>query len=370
MMVDAWNPVVGGGQVHIMKVAERLIRTHDCAIDLFVRALKGADGKHWSDDESHFGGKLTVHRVGPCTAFHAPWGRLAWLFTVVPAVVKRHKKNPYHLIHAHAFLAAIPAKRLQRLLRLPLIFSVHGTSLFHKKRGLAAWVERQLLCRWKYDAEISAAHNFTRLKNRNKNIVVIPNGVEVAPFDAVKETPRKKFTLLCVARFDPIKGHATLLKAMESLPKDIECELVGDGEMETSLRRWVLEKQMANIKFLGRVEGNNLIEAYKAADAIVLPSLSEGQPLVLLEAWAAKKPVVVTHVGDNARMVKDGVNGFLAKPADAEDLAKKIMLLYRATPEARRAMGQRGYEGVKKDFTWEKTAQSVYDVYARLTSLL
>jgi glycosyltransferase involved in cell wall biosynthesis len=363
MMIDAWFPIHGGGQVHVAKLIEHLVRTHGCEVDLYVRQLVDAKGRKWKKNEVHMDGKFRVFRVGPCTKFFNNRGRLSWLFSVIPSVMRNNIAKKYDLIHAHAFLAGMPGKVLSTVLRKPIVYTVHGTSLFHENSGFQAMVERKLICKTKYDREISVAHNFLQLNNVNKDVSVIPNGVDTAKFDKVKGTPPKNFTLLFVGRLDPIKGLHHLIKA---LPKNVHLKIVGDGEEESRLKRMAKDK---NITFLGRVTGEDVIKLYKSSHLFVLPSLSEGQPITVLEAWAAKIPVLVTEVGDNPHMVRDGINGFMVDPDQVDQLADAIQRaheMFKANPAKLTKMGEAGHTFVKKDFTWEKVAERVYDVYESL----
>ena len=82
-----------------------------------------------------------------------------------------------------------------------------------------------------------------------------------------------------------------------------------------------------------------------------------------MEAWAAKLPVVVTKVGDNSRMVKDGVNGYLVEPGNTRDLARAIKKVLKN--KNRKKMGQEGYKLVKKKYTWQNCAKKTYEVYKK-----
>ncbi len=369
MIIDGWTPIYGGGQKHVLETAKRLTKNYACEIDLYVRSLKDEQGKKSKKNENY--GKFKIFRVGPCTKFFNIFGRILWLMYVVPFMIKNHILNPYDVIHSHAFLAAIPAKILSFFIRRPVIYTVHGTSLFIPKKTIFAYLENKLLCQFKYDQEITVAKNFLNLPNRNKNIVVIPNGVDVKKFDRIKEKKSKKFKVIYVGRFDKIKGIDELISAIELIKKtNIEVYLIGSGDEEMKIKERIEKAKLKNhIKLRGCIKGNALIKEYKSSQLFVLPSLSEGQPLTLLEAWAAKLPVLVTKVGDNEEFVKEGENGHLVDPGNSEQLAKKLNMindLYIKNPKKLEKMGENGYELVRKNFTWEKTTQKIFDQYQKI----
>ena len=118
----------------------------------------------------------------------------------------------------------------------------------------------------------------------------------------------------------------------------------------------------------GQYTGKSLIKAYKRAHVFVLSSLAEGQPITLLEAWAAKLPVVVTNVGDNAKMVQDGVNGYLVEPNNVVQLTQAILKVLRARTKNTK-MGEAGYELVKQEYSWDKVAESTWQVYQKVLTI-
>ena len=86
------------------------------------------------------------------------------------------------------------------------------------------------------------------------------------------------------------------------------------------------------------------------ADCVVLPSYREGVPRTLLEAAATARPVITTDAPGCRDTVLDGETGFLCRPADAQDLADKLLRFIALTPQERQAMGLRGREFVEQNF--------------------
>lgn len=320
VLIDAWFPFYGGGQVHVREISKRLVG--QCEFRFY-------------------------HSSSPRAL-----SRLIWALTVIPQIIHDHDKKPFDFVHAHAFIAGFPGTILSRVLRIPVIYTVHGSHTMdlhkHKRKvdgGVSLikyFIEKWLLTRVRYTRQISVAKSFLAYPNLNRNIVVIPNGVDLKLFDWVEEKKRKQFTLIYVGRDDPIKGIRYLQKALDIVRRthpDIDLIRVSGG----------------------KARGKKLVELYKTAHIFVLPSLAEGQPITLLEAWAARLPVIVTAVGDNPRMVKNGVNGYLVPPADASTLAKAILTAYKNPKLAR--LGKAGYNLVKSRYTWRKAVRATYQVY-------
>jgi glycosyltransferase involved in cell wall biosynthesis len=96
----------------------------------------------------------------------------------------------------------------------------------------------------------------------------------------------------------------------------------------------------------------------QAADCTVLPSYREGVPRSLLEAASLGKPIITTDAVGCLDVVDDGVNGFLCKPRDAEDLAGKMTRMIGLSEAQRSAMGRRGREKMLREFD-ERDAEGV-----------
>ncbi|HCM37609.1 MAG: Glycosyl transferase group 1 [Candidatus Gottesmanbacteria bacterium GW2011_GWB1_43_11] len=370
VLVDAWKPMWGGGQTHVWETSKILVRQHDLEIDVFTRSI--CDGKErYATDESHYGGKLNIRRIGPCTKFFNLFGRLAWVISVIFSVIQTHRIKKYDLIHAHAYISGLPGKLLSYLLKIPVVYTVHGANNLDLGRtNPVTLLENILLTKIKYDQEISVSHHFLKYNNVNQKICVIPNGVDVSMFDRYVSKIRRDhfFTLLWVGRFETVKNVTALVLAFRNLVNDypyLRLVLIGDGREKEDIRKLCQKLKLNDlVKFKDQLKYTELIKAYKEANLFVLPSLSEGQPISLLEAWAAKLPVVATDVGDDKLLVKKDVNGWLVKPGDIQSLEKVLHQVIKRTDLGK--IGQSGYDLVRAHCSWEKSSLDLYRIYQQL----
>ncbi len=140
--------------------------------------------------------------------------------------------------------------------------------------------------------------------------------------------------------------------------------MVGRGELEASLKAQVEQLGIAeNIRFLGmRADVPRLLSVL---DAFVLPSLSEGLSLALLEAMASGKPVVATAVGGTPELVDQGQTGFLVSSEDAGSLAIKLIELLQ-DPLMMQRFSDQGAKRVRQRFSLEHMVVQYRRLYASL----
>ena len=127
-----------------------------------------------------------------------------------------------------------------------------------------------------------------------------------------------------IANFYPTKDLVALVQAASRVSENVRFVIIGDGPQRPLLERRIIEYGLENRFFLvGRLPG--AADYLPAFDAFVLPSVKEGFPWSLLEAMAAKVPVIATRVGAVPEMLVDRVSGLLVDPGRPEDLAKAIV---------------------------------------------
>ena len=206
-----------------------------------------------------------------------------------------------------------------------------------------------------------------------EKILIVPNGVDCTKFRP-KEGPidlkqkmniHGKQCVLFVGRLVTGKGITFLIEAAQQIIKeykDVVFVLVGGGPLRNSLAKQMKEKGvLEHFIFLGDVLGDVVSKLYNCADIFALPSIQEGQGIVLLEAQASAKPVVSFNVCAIKEVVKNEETGLLVKP-DSQELANAILKLL-SDKALREKMGQAGREFVSKHFSWEICAEKMLQVY-------
>lgn len=366
IIIDAWEPVWGGGQEHVWQIISYL-RHKDYTFDIYTRSLIDDNGKKYTCNEYKYHNKINIFRVGFPTSFFNLYGRLIWIIYVILVIYQNHHKKRYSVIHAHAYIGAIPGKILNKILKVPVIFTVHGSNnMDSNKQTFIAILEKFLLTGIKFDKEISVSRHFLRYKNVNQNISVIPNGVNISEFNRIIPVTKdkKNFCLLFVGRFDRIKGIDLLIKAfakIQKVEKNVRLNLVGYGYEEKKLKELSANLGINNkIEFYSKKKHIELIQFYKRADIFILPSYSEGQSITLLEACAAKLPIIATDVGDNKLLVKNNYNGFLINKLSEKDIINAITKAIKI--KNLKLMGIRSY-GLITEYSWKNAGNKLDTIY-------
>lgn len=216
-------------------------------------------------------------------------------------------------------------------------------------------------------------NDFIRLGIKPEKISIVPLGIDIEKyaFNGSRERLRRSFgisneTLLIgtVSRAEPVKGLKYLVEAMPYVLKRVpnaKALLVGGGSLMQELKSIASNLNITDNIIVEGVR-NDIPEILSVMDIFVLPSLSEGMPLALLEAMASGKPVIGSNVGGIPEVIKDGVNGYLTTSGDSANLAEAIIKL-ASNPELSSAMGKAGQKKVEDNYHLKYQVERLVDLY-------
>lgn len=233
----------------------------------------------------------------------------------------------------------------------PYSFTVHGTGEFDKieQLGINEKVHRAAF------VVAICSHGRSQLFRSLDHplwakIHLVHCGLESAFHNVAPTPPPSTPRLVCVGRLCKEKGQLLLIEAAHRLAQEgIQFELVlaGDGEMrgvlEDLLSRYGLTQQ---IRITGWISSDQVRSEILASQALVLPSFSEGLPIVIMEAMALRRPVLTTFVGGIPELVQHGKNGWLFPAGSVDALASAMRECFAATQPALEAMGSAAHERV------------------------
>lgn len=257
--------------------------------------------------------------------------------SLVKKIANQAREMNADLLHAHTPRSASIASLVARSTGLPWVFHVHSPTSRDSTRAfinrMNDWIERWSLWNCNHIIAVSKSLRREMLKRGydRQKVTCIPNGVaEQTPIDAYHKINEENWTLGMVALIRPRKGIEVLLDAMSRVKQNltnVKLDVVGPfetKEYEADVIQLVHKFKLEDtVRFHGFIR--DVPEAMRRLDAMVLPSLfGEGMPMVVLEALALGVPVIATEVEGTPEVVRDGVEGLLAKPRDPISLANAI----------------------------------------------
>lgn len=179
--------------------------------------------------------------------------------------------------------------------------------------------------------------------------------------------PQNAFIVASAGRLSPEKNYSTLVEAARLTVQQnaaVYFIIFGEGRLRSELEQAIIAADLQN-HFLLPGFRKDIQELLDGIDVFMLTSFTEGLPNVILEAFAARKPVVATRVGGTPEVVQDGMSGFLTRPDQPELMAQHIQTL-ASSPDLCRKMGEAGYEYVKKHFSFEAQTSEYEQLYVNV----
>lgn len=355
----------GGPEKQITEHLKRLdnSRFQGCVASFIEKSSNALLEKAGAEGIEHYG----IRMPGPFS------------LSALKALVNLMKEKQVRLLCAHGYKSTIMGLLASRSLGTHVITFSRGYTAEDRKVAFYEWLERKTLN--KLDGIIFVSEGqrekLKRMGIIGKRAWVVHNSVAagrpVGDNSSIKSRvlrslsiPDGSTVVVTAGRLSREKGHEYLLDAialLRHLPNTVFV-FCGEGKL-----RGELEKKAArnlrpdSYRFAGF--RRDMQDVFDTMDLFVLPSLTEGLPNVVLEAFSCGKPVVATAVGGVPELVRDGVNGILVPPGRA-DLLSDAMSRCLASKELMSRLGDAGRRTVLEDFSFEGQARKLEEIYAEV----
>jgi len=359
---------IGGGENYILTLAKHMPKL---GYDLICTCFPGGEFEKVLKESGIESFPLNLSRKGNLS--------MAW------AMAGFCRNNKIDIVHAHGATGALAARIASLIpggIRPITTYHIAITNItdipFWKKKIFALFdrstsvVDKKIL---------SVSHAVKEIMIREAffardRISVLYSGIDVSRFkDRQRGKVRKELCLPdqvtvmgIVARLSEEKGISYLLEAIPHVLKrysNLHLLIAGDGPIKDKLKNLSVRMGLEqNVIFLGY--RNDIPEFMTDFDLLVMPSLTEGFPLTLLEGMAAGLPIVATRVGGIPEIITDGIEGILIPPREPDALAKAIIRVLR-DKESGKTMGLAARKKVEQEFSVEKMVAETEKVYQSLT---
>jgi glycosyltransferase involved in cell wall biosynthesis len=289
--------------------------------------------------------------------------------------------NSVSIVHSHDFKSDLYVALASANLGIRTVATAHGSTRDSILKRFYLLCNERMVYRF-FDRIIVVSKDLEG-KLRRKNVIpsrlrIIQNGLDIdsAQGDRDEENakqplyfPAGRKVFAVIGRLYPDKGHRFFLQAFSNVcreNKEILGLIVGDGPERNTIERQVKELKLVDSVLLCGARWD-MKRIYERIDFLVIPSLTEGLPYVLLEAMMNRVPVLATAVGDIPLAVDHGLTGYLVEPGDVNGLEKGILELLRY-PENAWQMAANGYRVVKDRFSAERMVRDTERLYMELVS--
>jgi len=313
--------------------------------------------------------------------------QLSFLLKSILSKSNQSKDESFDICHGHIYSSGIVARIFARRSKAKAVNTIHGS--YYKywnqivssklKAGFYRKMERYLapfLVR-KTAVQIHTDYDFaetvkTWLKPRYKSrVVTILNGVDIKKF-SLEVDPNPSLSdetgpIVMTSRRLVAKNGVLFLvqgfkKVLQKHP-DAVLVIIGDGPERGRIQEEIQKLKLnSNVRMIGMIPNDEIPSYLVKADVIAVPSIVEASSISVLEAMAMKKPVVASDIPGIREITKFGENCVLVQPMRPSDLADGICKLLESEHQ-RIELGERGYKEVIENYTWEKKAKEIEQVY-------
>ena len=348
-----------GAEIMLLNLMEEHKIMSHVPILLSIEEPDAASGNAFSERATSRG--LSVIKINVGRGFSKGSGRRIW------NIAEEHEVD---LVHSHGYKGNILLGSVPRSVRkVPLISTIHGwtatrvfTRIWYYKL-----LDRMFLRRT--DAVVNV--NSTGPCIGKVETFVVENGIpelnfdnETSGDDEISVFCRGEFIVGSIARLSEEKGLIYLINAISELHGRgvrLKAVIIGDGPQKKELENYIRRKNLAPSVMLAGYRD----KAYKylpMLNVFVLPSLTEGLPITILEALQAAVPTVASRVGGVSRVLGGGKFGVLTDPGDHRSIADAIEYLH-SNPEQAAEMGRKAKEAVLANYSIDRMAREYIKVY-------
>ena len=371
----------GGGETLFWNLAKSLVlRGHE--VHVITQRVRGE-----KDSETKCG--VNIRRVGRPADYSGALTTnlvesLAYMTGALVAGIRVASRRHVDVIQSNTYVPALVGQICASILRKAHVITVHDVYLAAMPWFWREWSQQRnvgylarligpLLERLLLRMPATAIHTVSETSKQdilqlgaNSKIFVVPNGINVNDYMLENEIAPNPHQAIFVGRLVFYKNLEIVFRALSRVIQnlsDAKLVVVGDGPMRMAWESMVDDLGLhQHVRFLGRIPNVEKLSQLQESAFLLLPSKVEGFGIVILEAFACNKPVLVSSIGALRELVSDEVDGFFADPTVEEDWAKKMMILFTDSKRTQQ-MGLMGRTKCASSFSNERVAKDMERLY-------
>jgi len=385
ILTQFFNPTRGGGEFMFHQLAEQLGKNGHKVFVIKHKMLGSGSSKDHPEDLPL---NVIVYEVDPPVVHRGglPAGvlqNLLYVFNSVKVGLRIIKNDEIDVIHCNNYSPVFAGWFLSKLTRRPFVVTIHDVASLHGYGFWKKWMEQFGRLSW-IRALIGYVSELLTLKlsknihtvsdtskkdilsfNPKSNVFVISNSLDLEYYD--NEDITYEDFILFIGRLVYYKHLEVVIEALKLLKDRCNVRLIvlGDGPMrnrwEHLVDRWKLKDR---VEFKGYVPHKEKLYYLSKCKSLVLPSTFEGFGIVILEAWALRKPVIVADVEPLNRIVEHGSDGFIIEKNLPATWAEYIHLLISGK-ELSKQLGNKGYRKLVERYNIDKYVNEMEKLYIK-----
>ncbi len=361
MLVEDYPPKLGGGGMFVNSIAKELAADGE-RITVITPSYNGDSDRAEQTENKNC--EIRVVRLGK--------RRISYFFKGILTLLTEPKFDIYH---AHGPLPGLMAKIVSFVKGGRTVLHIHG---FREENviGKLKFMGQNAILKLGYDKIISvdseSAKRINEIGVPHDKVITIPCGVDTNLFVPLQGRKTNSVpVLLFVGRLEKVKGLNNLIDAIGILKAsgiNVLAYLIGSGTMEDELMAEAKNKGLDNIKFIKSVKHDELPDWYNKADLFVLPSISEGMPLVLLEAMACELPPVISNIKSLKTIAEKSNAAITFECGNAKSLAETIEEELDRTDSEKQKLKKNARDFAVKNYSWGNTIRMIKKAYNEVVS--
>lgn len=379
--ITQWfSAVGGGGEVQFVNLITSMAKRGH-SVYVICQQLSNINDNYNIDN-------LYVHRIKPILHGNTIYLKqnMKFMINAIRMGSQIIKAEKIDIIHVNNYSPIIVGSLLSRIYRIPLVKTIHAVYCaipdFWKKWSvqdnvssslslLGAPIEKFTIRL--YADTIHTVSNATKKDiikiNAKSKVIVVPNGVNLVNYDKMEFNRDYQKSVVFIGRLVVNKNLEVLIHSFKEVInkiRDAKLIVIGAGAMSDKWKKMVSDLGLdLNIEFTGFISEKNKLEILSKCSVLALPSTSEGQPLVALEAFAMSKPLLLSDIEPSYDIVSEAVDGFILPAHDAHKWAEKIILLL-SNRQICEQMGNKGRLKVEKKYSLDSFVENMETIYTNL----